>query len=216
MNKVRSNNMRILIGITGASGIGYALDLLSALNTMDGAGKEDRNMGIGDKNIPGEIEIHLILSDSAIHVLRAETDTSPDDLRSLASYVYDNDDFSQKVCSGSSLFDAMVVIPCTMSTLAKLANGIADNVITRAGAVTLKERRRLIVVPRETPLSTIHLKNMYELSLAGAIIVPAMPGFYNSPTDISDMQKFMTGRILDLLGLPNNASPRWDGKKKMD
>ena len=189
--------MKLLISITGASGIGYALDLLTALGGIDGKDGEDR------------IETHLILSDSAVHVLKAETNTSLDDLRSLASHVHNNEDFNQEICSGSSLFDAMVVIPCTMSTLAKLANGIADNVITRAGAVTLKERRTLIVIPRETPLSTIHLKNMYDLSLAGAIIVPAMPGFYNRPTSILNLQRFMTCRILDLLGLPNDVSPRW-------
>ena len=185
--------MKILIGITGASGIGYAMDLLTALDEID------------------NIETYLILSDSATHVLKAETDADLDDLIDLTDHVYNNDDFNQNVCSGSALFDAMVIIPCTMSTLAKLSNGIADNVITRAGAVTLKERRKFIIVPRETPLSTIHLKNMYELSVAGAIIVPAMPGFYNRPEDISDLQRFMTGRVLDLLGLRNEVSPRWDG-----
>jgi len=103
----------------------------------------------------------------------------------------------------------VVIIPCTMSTLAKLSNGIADNVMTRAGAVALKERRKLIVVPRETPLSTIHLKNMYELSLSGGIVVPAMPGFYNKPSSIDDLLDFITARILDLLKLDNESALRW-------
>ncbi|MCK4758243.1 MAG: UbiX family flavin prenyltransferase [Thermoplasmata archaeon] len=181
--------MKIVVGITGASGIVYAINLLKALK--------------------GKAEVHLIISDSAEHLLEAETDMSPGQLEGLAGHIYNNHDFNQGLCSGSFLFDAMVIIPCTMSTLAKLSNGIADNVMTRAGAVALKERRTLVVVPRETPLSTINLKTMYELSLSGGIVLPAMPGFYNKPESIEELLDFISARILDLLGIENRTSKRW-------
>ena len=182
--------MRIIVAISGASGSAYAIRLI--------------------EEIAEEHEILLVASETAKQIMQDEANTQYRDLEAMVTESYDNYDMGANICSGSHKYDAMVIVPCSMTTLAKLATGIGDNVITRAGAVTIKERRKLIIVPRETPLSTIHLKNMYELSLAGAIIVPAMPGFYNRPTSILDLQRFMTGRILDLLGLPNDISPRWN------
>ena len=133
--------------------------------------------------------------------------------------VFGREDWMAPVASGSSPADAMVVCPCSMGTLAAIAQGLADNLIERAADVMLKERRPLILCPRETPLSTIHLENMLRLSRAGAVIVPPAPGFYTRPHSIDDLVDFVVARILDQLGVPNEVSPRWgreapaDGKK---
>lgn len=179
--------MRTVIGISGASGTIYGLRLL--------------------ENLPGEK--HLIVSEGARFILKKETECSLKHLNRMADYHYDNSDIAARISSGSYGFDAMAVVPCSLSTLSKIATGISDNLITRVASVCLKERRKLVLVPRETPLSTIHLKNMHELSVAGAIILPAMPAFYGSPKSVDDMVNFVVGRILDVLGVENSLYERW-------
>ena len=138
-----------------------------------------------------------------------ETDFNYSDLEKLAHETYDNYDMGADICSGSHKFDAMVIVPCSMTTMAKLACGIGDNVITRAGSVTLKERRKLIIVPRETPMSSIQLENMLKLSREDAVILPAMPGFYGRPETALELIDFVVGRILDQLDIENEIGVRW-------
>ncbi|BAB59602.1 3-octaprenyl-4-hydroxybenzoate carboxy-lyase [Thermoplasma volcanium GSS1] len=180
--------MRIVVGVSGASGIPYAVKLLENL---------------------GQNEVHLIISENAKKVMKYEMNQDPSYLSSLASYTYSDDDFTAPVSSGSFLFDAMVIVPCSISTLSKIAVGISDTLITRAAAVSIKERRRLIIVPREMPLSSIDLKNMLSLSENGVIIAPASPGFYNKPKSIDDLVSFVVSRILDLIGVKNELIKRW-------
>ena len=184
--------MRTVVGVTGASGAAYAHRLLE---TLDG-------------------EIDLIVSRDAEEVIRLELDLGAKDLAKLATRVFPNDDLSAAPASGSYPFDAMVIVPCSGTTVAKLAAGIADNLITRAAAVALKERRPLILVPRETPLASIMLENLLTLSRAGATVLPAMPGFYHRPRSVQDLVDFVVGRILDHLGQKKNLVPRWKGGPK--
>jgi 4-hydroxy-3-polyprenylbenzoate decarboxylase len=122
---------------------------------------------------------------------------------------FDEDNLYAPIASGSSPVDGMVVIPCSMKALSSMAHGFASNLIERAADVTIKEKRKLIIVPRETPLSTIHLRNMLALSEVGCHIIPAMPAFYHHPKKITDMVDFIAGRVLDALGVENDLSPRW-------
>lgn len=181
--------MRIVVGITGASGSAYAVRLIEELS---------------DK-----AEVLLVASDPAKQILPTELDVTFPELEELATETYDNDDMAAAICSGSAPFDAMIIVPCSMNTLGKLAGGIADNVITRAASVALKERRKLIIVPRETPLNSIQLENMLKLSREDAIILPPMPGFYGRPETAMDLVDFIVGRILDQLGIENELAPRW-------
>ncbi len=179
--------MTFIVAVTGASGVRYAYRLLQQL---------------GDK-------AHLILSEDAKKVIEAETDLTPEDFATLAVASYSNDDFNSPVASGSYFFDALVIVPCSMSTLAKVALGIADNLITRTASVALKEHRKLIVVPRETPLHTIHLEHLLKLSTLGATVLPAMPAFYHKPKDIDDLVDFVVARILDHLGVHHGLISPW-------
>jgi len=184
--------MRVVVGITGASGAPYAVTLLENLNC----------------------EIDLVISDDAAKVLENETDVSKYRLEKLATSVYDNHDLAASISSGSTKFDAMVIVPCSSNTLAKIAHGLADNLITRVAVVALKERRKLILVPRETPLSQVYLENLLKVSQIGAIVLPASPGFYHRPKSAQDLVDFVVGRILDQLGLPNKLSKAWKGAIK--
>ena len=181
--------MRIVVAITGASGSAYAVRLIEELN---------------DK-----AEVLLVASEPAKQILPTELDISFAELEELAAEVYDNDDMAASICSGSAPFDAMVIVPCSMNTLGKLAGGIADNVIARAGSVALKERKKFIIVPRETPLNSIQLDNMLKLSREDVIALPPMPGFYGKPETAMDHVDFVVGRILDQLGFENELGPRW-------
>ena len=181
--------MKIIIGISGASGSAYATRLIEELYE--------------------QCEIVLVASETAKQIMADETDFNYSDLEKLAHETYDNYDMGADICSGSHKFDAMVIVPCSMTTLAKLACGIGDNVITRAGSVTLKERRKLIIVPRETPMSSIQLENMLKLSREDAVILPAMPGFYGRPETAQELIDFVVGRILDLLDIENEVGVRW-------
>lgn len=186
----RSGQMHIVLAITGASGIAYGVRLLEALGA-------------------GGCETSLVLSEDGAKVLRLETKKTPADLKRLATRSYAPSRMEAPIASGSRSFDAMVICPCTMSTASKIACGISDNLVTRTASVALKERRRLVLVPRETPLSSIHLRSLWTVSEAGAIVLPAMPAFYGKPEHVEDLVDFVAGRVLDILGLENRLYRRW-------
>lgn len=183
---------RLVVGITGASGVIYGIRLLEVLKQLD-------------------IETHVILSPSAKITVVAETRYSVDSVEKLASKVFKYSDIAAEISSGSYETDGMIVIPCSMHTLGALASGVADNLLTRAAEVTMKEQRPLILVPRETPLTLIHLENMTRLSQAGAIMVPAMPGFYFMPKSLDEIVDHIVGKVLDLLKLKHSLYRRWKG-----
>ena len=182
--------MRLIIAMTGASGVIYGKRLLEALH---------------NKNI----ETHLVISQTAERIIEHELNMAKKDVENLASHVYEADDWSSPIVSGSFKTDGMVIVPCSMKTLAGIANGYSDNVILRAADVTLKEKRKLILVPRETPLNVIHLQNMLELAKQGVLIVPAMPAYYHKPKNIGDVVNYVVGRVLDLLGIEHTLYKRW-------
>jgi 4-hydroxy-3-polyprenylbenzoate decarboxylase len=184
--------LEIVVGISGASGVGYGIRLLEILKEK------------------GCIT-SLVMSDSARKIIEIETDFGPEDVEKLASRVYSPLDFTAPIASGSHLFQAMVVIPCSMGTLAGIAAGTSDTLITRTADICLKERRKLILVTRETPLSLIHLKNMVSATEAGAIVLPASPAFYSRPKTLQDLEDVLVGRVLDLLGIEHNLYRRWGG-----
>jgi 4-hydroxy-3-polyprenylbenzoate decarboxylase len=184
--------LEIVVGISGASGVQYGIRLLQVLKEK------------------GCIT-HLIMTDSARKIIEIETHSLPGEVQKLASNVYQSDDFAAPVASGSHIFDAMVVIPCSMGTLSAIASGSSDTLITRAADVCLKEKRRLVLVPRETPLSLIQLRNMVTAAEAGAVILPACPAFYSCPQSLSDLVDVLVGRVLDLLGVENDLYQRWKG-----
>ncbi len=156
-------------------------------------------------------KVHLIISDEAKRLIEYETQYKVNEVEALADHVHAYGDLFANISSGSYIFDAMAIIPSSVSTVAKIACGIADNLITRSASNALKERRTLVIVPRETPLSTVHLQAMARISEMGAIILPAMPAFYSKPKNISDMVDFIAGRTLDSLGISNKAFRRWEG-----
>jgi flavin prenyltransferase len=191
----------IVVGITGASGAAYATRLLEVL------------LGAGQR-------VHLTISPAGAQVIWTELgrrcdleDFDPSTLglsRHTEQLVYHHHlDFSASIASGSFLTKGMVICPCSMGTLAGVANGLSTNLIQRAADVHLKERRKLIVVPRETPLGSIQLENMKRLADAGCVVLPAMPGFYHQPKSISDLIDFVVGRICDQLGVEVDLTQRW-------
>lgn len=182
--------MKVIVGISGASGVILGIRLLEELKKAD-------------------VETHLIISHIAKDIIEYETGYSIKDVENMADFVHDENDLNAIVNSGSFKFDTSVIIPCSMKTLSAISNGFGDNVITRVGDVTLKERRQLIIVPRETPLRTVHLENMTKLSQEGAIILPAMPGFYHKPETIDDQINFIIGKILDVMGINNKLFTKW-------
>ncbi len=177
----------IVIAITGASGAIYAKNLIEKLENSQAVGK-----------------LSIVMSDTAKQVWEAELDESP----KFQSKVYDINNFYAPFASGSSAPDSMIIIPCTMGSMAKVAHGIADNLISRAADVMLKEKKQLIIVPRETPYNLIHVKNMELLILAGAQIIPTSPSFYAKPKNLNELVSHFTDRILDQLNIPNQAY-RW-------
>ena len=189
-NKTREKRMRIVLGISGASGAVYGVRLLQELKRAN-------------------VEVSLIITEHGRDVLAMETGIPPEELEKEADYSYSNSDLTAPPASGSHPFDAVVICPCSMSTLSRIAAGISDNLITRAAGVCLKEGRRLILVPRETPLSTIYLRNMLSLSEAGAVILPPTPAFYHHPKTMEDLVNFIVGRVLDRLGVEHHLYRRW-------
>jgi len=187
--------LRLIVAITGASGVVYGKRLLEVLNEK-------------------KIETHLIVSKAAEKVIEHELKTSKKDLEKLATQVYNVDDLDAPLMSGSFQTDGMIIVPCTMKTLAGLAHGYADNLILRAADVTLKEKRKLIVVPRETPLSVVHLRNLLEVAKLGVFVVPAMPAYYHKPKEIDDLVDFVVGKVLDCLSVEHRLFKRWSGMKR--
>ncbi len=184
--------MRLIVAVTGATGSIYAVRLLEALKTE-------------------RVSVHLIASKWAERTLHQEMGLTVGDLQPLYDCRYEEDDLAAPVASGSFLHDGMAVVPCSMKTLAAIAQGFSENLIVRAADVALKERRKLILVPRETPLHAVHLHNMLTLDRLGALIMPPMPAFYNHPRSIDDLVNHLVGRILDHLGLDQHLAPRWEG-----
>jgi 4-hydroxy-3-polyprenylbenzoate decarboxylase len=181
---------KIVIGFSGASGIIYGIRLLEVLHSIN-------------------IQTFLIVSEWAKKNIEIETDKTLEYVKSLSSINYDNFKLDASVSSGSFLHDGMVIVPCSMKSLSSIANGYDDTLISRAASVTLKESRKLILVPRETPLSRIHLENMIKLQDAGAIILPAMPGFYHKPSTINEIVDHLVGKILDQLRIKHDLFTRW-------
>lgn len=181
---------KIVIGFSGASGIIYGIRLLEILHSIN-------------------IQTYLIISEWAKKNIEIETDKTLEYVKSLSSVNYDNFKLDASVSSGSFLHDGMVIVPCSMKSLSSIANGYDDTLISRAASVTLKESRKLIIVPRETPLSRIHLENMIKLQEAGAIILPAMPGFYHKPSTIEEIIDHLVGKILDQLNIKHDLFKRW-------
>jgi 4-hydroxy-3-polyprenylbenzoate decarboxylase len=182
--------LRLVVGISGASGVIYGLRTLEILHSL-------------------KIETHVVLSQWGEKNIEIETDKTIEYVRSLATALYGNDSLAAPISSGSFLHSGMVIVPCSMKTLASIANGYDETLISRAAGVTLKESRLLVVVPRETPLSRIHLQNMLKLAEAGAVILPAMPGFYHKPTSLQDMVDHLVGKIIDQFEIRNDLSRRW-------
>ena len=181
----------IVVAITGASGVIYGIRLLEALKEL-------------------KIENSLIISDAAKTVIESETDFEIEDIVKLADKYYEFNDLTASINSGSFKFESLAIVPCSMKTLSSIANGYGDNTITRVADVSLKERRCTVIVPRETPLRTAHIKNMLTLSQEGAIILPAMPGFYSNHDTVDDQIDFVVGKILDTLNIENNLFKRWE------
>ena len=155
----------------------------------------------------------MVVSDPAKIILKYELGIEEEEMKELASEYYYPKDLTSSINSGSFQVKSMVIVPCTMKTLSAIANGYANNAVTRAADVTLKERRKLVIVPRETPLRSVHLENMLRLSQEGGIILPAMPGFYHNPQSIAEgLVDFIAGKILDVLGIENQFFKRWTGE----
>lgn len=185
--------MKIIVGVTGASGSIYAASLLKVLAGM-------------------EHEVHLIFSKAGKAVMAYECGLEPTSFS--ATVLHDDDNMFSDLASGSNTGDCMVVVPCSMNTLACIANGLSGNLLQRAAGVILKERRRLVVVPRETPVNLIYLDNMRKLVEAGAILLPASPGFYHKPNDISGLVDHITGKILSAIDIQNRLFKKWSDPGK--
>ncbi|BGP47496.1 phenylacrylic acid decarboxylase [Rhodotorula kratochvilovae] len=183
---------KIVVAVTGATGTMIAIRLLEALRALD-------------------IETHLILSKWALQTMKYETDMSADEVRSLADYHYSSNDMAAPPSSGSFLHDGMVIVPCSMKTLAAVRIGFCDELISRSADVCLKEGRRLMLCVRETPLSDIHLENMLFLRRAGAIIFPPLPAYYIKPESVDDLVNQTVGRMLDSMGIHTTGFARWSG-----
>ncbi|MAO92558.1 MAG: 3-octaprenyl-4-hydroxybenzoate carboxy-lyase [Rhodospirillaceae bacterium] len=181
---------KLVVGISGASGVVYGIRLLQALRTAG-------------------VETHLILSKAAEMTLAYETDLKPRDVRALADVSYAIGDVGAPCASGSFPSDGMVIAPCSMKTLAEIATGVTANLLSRAADVVLKERRRLVLMARETPLTLVHLRNMTTVTEMGGIIAPPVPAFYAKPDSLDDMVDHSVGRVLDLFGIQSNLVRRW-------
>jgi 4-hydroxy-3-polyprenylbenzoate decarboxylase len=190
--------MRLVVGISGSSGVIYGIRLLEVLR------------GVRD------VETHLVMSPAARQTIALETDWKPRDVEELADVTYKFGDIAASISSGSYRIDGMVVIPCSMKTLAGIAHSLSDNLLVRAADVTLKERRRLVIVPRETPLHLGHLRLMVAATEMGAILCPPMPAFYQRPTTIEQLIDHTVMRILDLFEItpPSELSRRWLGARE--
>jgi polyprenyl P-hydroxybenzoate/phenylacrylic acid decarboxylase-like protein len=186
---------RLIVGITGATGAIYGIGLLRAL-----------------KEVPGW-ESHLVLTDAGVLNVWHEHKLKRKEVEKLADFAYHPKDIAATIASGSFVTEGMVIAPCSMKTLAGVAHAYADDLVSRAADVVLKERRRLVVVPRETPLNLAHLRNMVAVTEMGGIVMPPMPAFYANPKSIDDLVNHTLGRILDLFGVSTGKVKRWQGMK---
>ena len=184
--------MKLIVGMTGATGSIYGIRLLEVLRDIN-------------------VETHLVMSKWAAATIETETEYSVTQVEDLASFHYSYSDLGARVSSGSFQVDGMIVAPCSMKTLATIRMGLADNLITRAADVILKERKKLLLMTRETPLNDIHLENMLTLSRMGTIIFPPMPAFYNHPQTIEDTVNHIVYRVIDQFGIHVSNAKRWDG-----
>jgi 4-hydroxy-3-polyprenylbenzoate decarboxylase len=184
--------MKIIIGITGASGFIYGYQLLKQLKEL-------------------EVETHLVISKSGELTQALESSISRQELRKLSSTYYNVNDISAAIASGSYQTDGMIIAPCSMKTLAEIATGLSQSLLTRAADVILKERKKLVLMTRETPLNLIHLENMKKVTEMGGIIAPPVPAFYNKPSSLDDVVNHSVGRVLDLFSLVPKNIKRWGG-----
>jgi len=184
---------RLVVAITGATGAVYGVRLLQHLRAIGG------------------IETHVVISDAAVLTLHQETGLQRKDVEALADVVHRYGNVGASIASGSFKADGMVIAPCSMKTLASVAHCLSDNLIARAADVMLKERRRLVLMVRETPFNLAHLRNMTAVTEMGVIVFPPLPAFYHGPKSIEEMVDHSVARVLDLLGIDNTVAPRWQG-----
>lgn len=192
MAEMQHRRKRIIVAITGATGAQIGIQILQTLRQLN-------------------VETHLIISKWAAETIKHETDYTPAAARALADFCYNSYDLAAPISSGSYKVDGMIVAPCSVKTLASINAGICGDLISRAADVCLKERRRLVLSVRETPLSEIHLRNMLDVTRAGAIIAPPVVGFYTRPSSVEDVVNQMVGRLLDLFDLDAGNFSRWNG-----
>jgi flavin prenyltransferase len=185
--------MVLIVGITGASGVIYGIRLLEVLS-------EKKN-----------IETHLVISQAAETIIRYETNRTIEDVRRLAEYTYEITDIGAPISSGSFKTDGMIIAPCTIKTMSAISNSYNDNLMIRAGDVTLKERRKLVLVVRESPLHLGHLRSMEQLTEMGAVIMPPVPAFYTRPGSVEDIVDYTVGKMLDIFNIEHNLFRRWPG-----
>lgn len=182
--------MRLIVGMTGSSGIAYGIRMLEVLKRCG-------------------VEAHLIMTEWAKKCLALETDFDLNYVKSLAAAHSEDSNMAASISSGTHKTDGMIIIPCSMKTLSSIANGYEETLVARAAGVTIKESRKLVIVPRETPLTSIHLENMLKLARAGIVILPAMPGFYNRPKTVDDLVNHVVGKCLDQFGVDHHLFKRW-------
>jgi len=186
---------KIVVGITGATGAVFGIRLLQALQEA-------------------KVESHLVVSKWGRQTIEHETSYTFEEVCEMATKTYSSGDMGAAVSSGSFITEGMIVAPCSLSTLGAIAAGHGETLVHRAADVIMKERRRLVLIARETPLSTIHLENMLKLSRMGVTMLPPVPAFYNHPQDINDIVNHIVARALDQFGIPAEFAHRWDGKMK--
>ncbi|MBR7779030.1 UbiX family flavin prenyltransferase [Undibacterium rugosum] len=186
---------RLIVAITGATGAVYGVRLLEILRTLP------------------EVETHVMVSEAGVLNIHQELDLKRKDVEALADVVHNVRDVGASIASGSFLSDGMIIAPCSMKTLAAVAHGLSDNLITRAADVVLKERRRLVLMVRETPFNLVHLRNMTAVTEMGGVIFPPLPGFYQRPQSIEEMVDHTIGRVLDMFAVDHQLTPRWAGLK---
>lgn len=184
---------RIVVGISGASGAALATELLRQLKALP------------------EVEVHLVYTRGAVLTLRQEMGSGPEIWESLADRTYPNGDVGAALASGSFRTMGMLVVPCSMKTLAGIHSGYSDTLLLRAADVTMKEQRKLVLAVRETPMSPIHLRNMYDLSMMGAVILPPTLSYYQAPRSVEDCTRHIVGKLLDQFGLESEGFKRWEG-----
>jgi 4-hydroxy-3-polyprenylbenzoate decarboxylase len=181
------------VAITGASGVVYGIRMLEVLKEL-------------------QVETHLIMSEWGAKNIKIETEKTADYVKKLATKCYEDDNMAAPMSSGSFKTDGMAIVPCSMKTLASIANAFDDSLVSRSASVCIKEQRKLVLVPRETPLSKIHLENMTKLANTGAVILPAMPGFYHRPKTMDSLIDHVVGKVLDQFSIDHDLFKRWGGK----